>query len=375
MIWEATFWIGLGIVVLTYGGYGVGMALLSCWRRVPTAARYLPWERLPRVTCVIAARNEAGRIERKLWNVMAQDYPLDKIEVIVVSDGSTDGTDDIVRAWAKDNPHIRLFRLEQPSGKPTALNLARAHITTDITVFMDVRQELTPRALRELVAQLEDPSVGVASGDIRIRGDAYWRYERFVRRHESRSGSMVQVTGSLYAVRTIDIPPIPVDIILDDVHVPLTVAMGGRRIVLAEEAACHDVVTRSIGSEFVRKVRTLAGVIQICHTVRGCLDPRRNPLWGRFVAHKVFRLVSPYAGGLALISAWFAPPWGYRVVFAAALGCLLGAIAPSVGVRGRVCKLLQSFVALHLAALWAVPSYYLGRVSVTWARVEVDRGA
>jgi cellulose synthase/poly-beta-1,6-N-acetylglucosamine synthase-like glycosyltransferase len=375
MIWQAAFWIAVGVIVLSYGGYGLGMALLSRWRRVPTAARYRPWEELPGVTCVMAARNEAGRIEGKLRNVTGQDYPADRIEVIVVSDGSTDGTDDIVRARASHDPRIRLLRTDRPRGKPTALNLAREHIRTDITVFMDVRQELAPGAIRELVAQLEDPSVGVASGDIRIPGDAYWRYERFVRRHESRSGSMVQVTGSLYAIRTADIPRIPTDIILDDVLVPLTVAMGGRRIVLAEEAACHDVMPRSIGNEFIRKVRTLAGVIQICHAVHGCWNPRRNPVWGRFIAHKVCRLVSPYAAVLALVSAWFAPGWGYRVILAAALGGLVGAMAPVAGARGRVFKLLQSLIALHLAALWAVPSYYLGRVSVTWARVEPDRGA
>ena len=153
----------------------------------------------------------------------------------------------------------------------------------------------TPGALRELVAQLADPGVGVVSGDLRVKGDAYWTYEGFVRKRESRSGSMVQVTGSLYAVRTRDLPEIPPDTILDDVYVPLKVALSGRRIVMAESAGSLDVATLSASNEFVRKVRTLAGLVQICHRVDGCLNPAKNPLWSRFVLHKLSRLACPYA--------------------------------------------------------------------------------
>src|SRR5437870_5244779 len=221
MICIAFVCLGLAVVFMSYAGYALWVAWLARVRPVPTAARYLPDALLPSVTCVMAAANEAVLIRHKLRGLTFQDYPPDKLSIIVVSDGSTDATDTIVRAWARRDHRIRLLRMGQRSGKPTALNLARLHIASDVAVLMDVRQALTQRAIRELVAQLADPSVGVVSGDLRVKGDAYWTYEGFVRKCESRSGSMVQVTGSLYAVRTEDLPEIPPDTILDDVYVPL----------------------------------------------------------------------------------------------------------------------------------------------------------
>jgi cellulose synthase/poly-beta-1,6-N-acetylglucosamine synthase-like glycosyltransferase len=373
MVWIAFLCVGLVVVFVSYAGYALWVAWLARVRPVPTAARYLPDSLLPSVTCLMAASNEAVLIRHKLRGLTSQDYPADKLMIIVVSDGSTDATDAIVRAWARRNPGIRLLRTEQRSGKPTALNLARGQITSDVTVLMDVRQRLTPGAIRELVAHLADPTVGVVSGDLRVKGDAYWTYEAFVRKCESRSGSMVQVTGSLYAVRTIDLPEIPPDTILDDVYVPLKVALSGRRIVMAEGAGSLDVVTRSTGDEFVRKVRTLAGLVQICHHVDGCLDPRRNPIWGRFVLHKLSRLACPYGLLLAMASAAMAEGLGYGT--ALLIGAAMGLVGLSLwrGPSPRVVSLVKSFMALNLAALWAMPSYYLGRTSVTWRRVGANR--
>jgi hypothetical protein len=373
MVWIAFLCVGLTVVFVSYVGYALWVAWLSRVRPVPTAARYLPDALLPSVTCLMAASNEGALIGHKLRLLTFHDYPSDKLSIIVVSDGSTDATDAVVRAWAGRDPRIRLLRTEHRSGKPTALNLARQHITSDVTVLMDVRQRLTQGALRELVAQLADPGVGVVSGDLRVKGDAYWTYEAFVRKCESRSGSMVQVTGSLYAVRTVDLPEIPPDTILDDVYVPLTVALSGRRIVMAEGAGSLDVVTRSAGDEFVRKVRTLAGLVQICHHVDGCLNPARNPVCSRFILHKLSRLACPYGLLLAVASAAMAEGLGYGTALMTGVAVGLVGLTLWRGPSPRVVSLVRSFMALNLAALWAMPSYYLGRTSVTWRRVEADR--
>ncbi|HEV8586845.1 MAG TPA: glycosyltransferase [Methylomirabilota bacterium] len=373
MIWEALFWAGLAVVVTSYAGYAVWAAALARVRPRPCRAEYLPDDRLPRVTCVLAAADEAAMIGRKLDALAGQDYPADRISIVVVSDASTDGTDTIVAARAAGDPRIRLLRTPARRGKPSALNLARPALDGDVVVFMDVRQAIGPAALRELVAPLADPAVGVVSGDLRVRGDAYWTYEAFVRCCESRSGSMVQVTGSLYALRARDVPVVPADTILDDVFVPLSVALTGRRIVMAERAQSLDVATRSLGHEFQRKVRMLAGLVQICHSVPGCLSPRRNPVWSRFVVHKLSRLACPHALLVMLLASWLAPRWPYRLAFAAALSLALVALAGRLGRPSRLASITQSLLALNLAALWAVPSYYLGRSRVTWARVETDR--
>jgi hypothetical protein len=151
------------------------------------------------------------------------------------------------------------------------------------------------------------------------------------------------------------------------------VALCGRRIVMAEQAGSLDVVTRSVGNEFVRKVRTLAGLIQICHTVKGCLNPMRNPVWGRFVVHKLSRLACPYGLLLMLAGSLMAEGWLYRLAFASAVGLGLVALGGWLGFRSRLSSFTQSVLALNIAALWALPSYYLGRASVTWSRVEIDR--
>jgi biofilm PGA synthesis N-glycosyltransferase PgaC len=367
------FVVGVLVLFVSYAGYALWVALLSRLRPVPVAADYRSDPELPPLTCVMAAANEAALVGRKIEILTRQDYPADKLAIIVVSDASTDDTDRIVEEWSARDPRIRLLRNPERGGKPTALNLARRHIDTEIAVLMDVRQGLTDRALRELVAHLADPRVGLVSGDLRVAGDAYWRYEGYVRKCESRSGSMVQVTGSLYAIRTADLPEIPPETLLDDVYVPLKVARNGRRIVLAEKAGSLDVVTRSVGSEFVRKVRTLAGLVQVCHLVPGSLRPGRSGIAARFVLHKLLRLTCPYAliavtaGGLTA-----GGPLGALTLGGVLVAALLVA-ADSLGARSRPASFCRSFLAMNLAALCAVPFYYLGWVSVTWTRVEIDR--
>jgi len=373
MIGEVLFWSGFAILFLSYCGYGLWIAWCARYRPNPARPHHAPDDELPAVTCVISARNEASLIGRKIATVRAQDYPQDKIFILVVSDGSSDQTDGVVRTWSRRDERIRLMRLEHASGKPAAINCARPRIRTDLAVFMDVRQELTPRAIRDLVAYFADPTVGVVSGDLRVKGDMYWRYERFVRRCESRSGSMVQTTGSLYAIRTADIPPIPPTTILDDVYIPLSVALTGRRIVMAEAAGSLDVATATVKSEFVRKVRTLAGLVQICHILKGCLHPTRNPAWGRFILHKLSRLACPYALVALFVGSFLAPHWGYRLVLTGLVLTLFMAATAPLGVRFRLASVTTSFLALNAAAFWAVPAYYFGWASVTWARVEVDR--
>lgn len=373
MNWEALFWTGFGYVFIVYVGYPLWVSCLARIKRVAVQARYLPDDLLPGVTCVMAAANEAVLIGRKLDILTSQNYPAKKMAIIVVSDASTDGTDRIVRERAARDPRIRLLRTARRSGKPTAINLARPYVATPITILMDVRQDLTPGAMRELVAHLADPQVGVVSGDLRVKGDPYWAYEGFIWKAESRSGSMVQTTGSLYAIRTEDLPEIPTETVLDDGYLPLAIARRGRRIVMAEQAGSLDVATRAVQNEFTRTVRTLAGLVHLCHAFDGCLNPARNHLWGRFLVHKVARLGCPYGFLLMLVSAALADGAMYRIAFAAMAGVGLLAVGGWLGLRWRPASLCLCFVALHLAALWAVPCYYLGRLSVTWAKVEPER--
>jgi len=373
MIWIALFWAGMAIVFVSYAGYGLWIALLARIRPAANEPPELPEDQLPGVTCLMAAANEGSLMERKLDNLTRQDYPAEKLEIIVVSDASTDDTDRIVTEWSRRNPRIRLLRASERGGKARALNLGRSNIQTEIMVLMDVRQEHPPNTIRDLVTHLSISGVGAVSGNLKVRGDSYWTYEGWVRRCESRSGSMVQVTGSLYAIRTSDFPRIPPDTILDDVYVPLTVALGGNRIIMAERAESLDVATSSVGNEFIRKVRTLSGLVQICHTLKECLIPWRNPVWGRFVLHKLFRLACPYGLVMMLAGSILAPGWLYRVALAGMAILVILAVAGKLGLRWRLTNISQALLLLNLAAFWAIPAYYLRRSSVVWSRVETDR--
>lgn len=371
---EALFWSGFGVVFLSYAGYPLWLALRARLRPAPVSARHEADERLPAVTCLIAAADEAQFIARKLEDISRQDYPPEKIAVIVVSDGSTDDTDAIVSAWSARDGRVRLVRNERRSGKPTALNRARPEVRGEVLVLMDARQGLPPESIRELVAHLADPHVAVVSGNLRQPGDAYWRYETWVRRNESRSGSMVQATGALYALRACDFPEIPPQTVLDDVYVPLVASALGGRIVLAERAECFEIPTATLRGEFTRKVRTLAGIVQVFHLLGGVLRLGRHPLWPRFLMHKLSRLACPWGLLLLLAGSLLAGSWRAWTALGAvaALGVL--ALVPYLGVRSRIASASRAFFGLNLAALCAPAFYYLGLLSVTWTRPERERG-
>lgn len=189
------------------------------------------------VSVVIAVHNGEQFVAEKLESVLQLDYPPDLIETIVVSDGSTDRTASIVQTLVSDR--LRLFELPR-GGKCAALNAAISHTNNEILLLTDVRQRLAPDSLQLLVDCFSDPSVGVASGELKIRagkdsGEAstglYWRYESWIRTQLSEIDSMFGATGPLYAMRRELAVPIPADILLDDMYLPLSAFFKGYRLV------------------------------------------------------------------------------------------------------------------------------------------------
>jgi cellulose synthase/poly-beta-1,6-N-acetylglucosamine synthase-like glycosyltransferase len=332
------FWASAALVAYVYAGYPL---LLWIWSRVrprPIRATAPAAGEWPGVSIVIAARNEAARLGPRLDNLLALDYPPDRRQVIVVSDGSTDDTADVVRSYGG---RVDLV-CTSPGGKARALNAGVAHARFDILVFADARQVFAPDALRQLVAPLSDTRVGAVSGELlldaesalfsnrraradRRRGHAnqlgaaaierrltgerrrpiastiadgvgmYWRYEKELRRMESAVGSMLGATGAIYAVRRRLWEPLPPDTILDDVLTPMRVVMAGHRVVFEERARAFDRAAADADTESRRKVRTLAGNYQILAREPRLLLPWVNPVWFQYLSHKVGRLLVPYA--------------------------------------------------------------------------------
>ena len=262
------FWAAASLIAYTYLGYTAGLWLRA--RLFPWPVRRAPQE--PHISIVMVVRNEDRVLETKLRNLLALDYPAELCQIVVVSDGSTDRTEAILREYTK-NPRVQAVMNQLSSGKASGLNDAFEWSQGEIVVFTDARQTIEPGALRLLVENFADPEVGCVSGELMLgdpaTGEAkqgmglYWRIEKNVRELESASGSVVGATGAFYAVRRELLAPLPVGTILDDVYIPLQVARQGRRVVFEPLARAWDSPDLGSGLEFSRKVRTLSGNYQL----------------------------------------------------------------------------------------------------------------
>lgn len=266
----------------------------------------------PSVEAVVVAHNEGKTIAKKIENLLALDYPADRLSVLVVSDASSDDTCSIVQAL--DNPRVRLMHFDEKSSKAACLNHAIASSSADVLLLTDCRQALAEDVLLRLVSPLADPTVAAASGELVFdqegendfsKGmDAYWRYEKFIRKCESAIGSTVGVTGAIYVLRRDAYIPIPEETLLDDVLIPMNVVMAGQRVLFESEAYAFDVPSSDPVREKRRKTRTIAGNFQLPSLSPALLDPRTNPIWWQFISHKMLRLLAPLLLVSALVSNW-----------------------------------------------------------------------
>jgi cellulose synthase/poly-beta-1,6-N-acetylglucosamine synthase-like glycosyltransferase len=356
----AIFWTALGLVAYTYAGYALLVALLArrrAWRPRTT-------DFTPALTVVIAAYNEAARIGARVRNVLAQDYPAERLRVVVVSDGSDDGTERCVPA---DDPRVRVLALAENRGKAAALNAAMAVVESGFVVFTDVRQRFAADALRRLMAPFADAEVGVVSGELELAADTgatqgglYWRMEKSLREREALVGWLHGVSGAVYALRTHLFEPLPPGTILDDVWIPLHAAFAGQRIWMARDALAYDSGSATAAEEYRRKLRTLAGNWQLLARLPRLLVPWRNPLFLAWFSHKLLRLVAPWALLAAWLAAALAPGPVYQLAFwAQTLGYALAVLAlaaPRLAARIPLAPAAGSFVMLNTAALLALPA-------------------
>jgi cellulose synthase/poly-beta-1,6-N-acetylglucosamine synthase-like glycosyltransferase len=380
---RALFWATIITVFVAYGGYPLVMIALARLRPA-RSIRGIAGE--PAVSLIIVAHNEEHTIESKLQDCLSQDYPAHALEIIVVSDGSTDATDAIVERHADRG--VRLFRTPRPSGKPTGLNLAAAQARGEVLVLCDARQRLDRACVRTLVDALGDPAVGAASGELHIdAGDgsvsgegvgAYWRFEKLIRQAEASFDSTVGVTGAIYAVRRSLFPELDPRTILDDVAVPMAVIRAGSRVIFEARAQAFDRAPASAHGEYRRKVRTLAGNLQLVALQPWLLDPRANRLFWQFLCHKLLRLAVPWALVvlLAANTVLVASSGGalYRVALVGQLAvyglALAGWAAEQMGRRVRLLAVPYAFALLNLACA-AAPFFFIGgKGRADWKNVE-----
>lgn len=368
------FWISVGVVVYTYAGYPLLLYLRSRW--VSRQVRTVSIE--PTISVVIAVRNEVSLIAAKLRNLSLLSYPANRFEVIFVSDGSTDGTVELLSSSSNDR--LRVISCQEHVGKAEALNRAIAQARGEIVVFTDVRQALKSDSLRHLVDNFGDPAVGCVSGELFL-GNAedgaplhaaglYWNLEKKIRQWEGITGSVIGATGALYAVRRELLRPLPPGAILDDVYIPMQVVRQGRRVVFEPEAQAWDRPPASPTFEFRRKVRTLTGNYQLLQLAPWLLT-WKNPVLFEFVSHKILRLLVPFALVGTLVSSLLLNGPFYRFVEVLQIllytSAVLAVVPARVGGVGRLANVTLTVIVLNAAAVVALFYFLTGKKEV-WAR-------
>jgi cellulose synthase/poly-beta-1,6-N-acetylglucosamine synthase-like glycosyltransferase len=369
---KTLFWISMFLVVYTYLGYP-----LVLWALAKLGSRdVLKTEISPSVSIIIAARNEADKIRQKIDHTLALAYPKERLEVLVASDASDDGTDEIVKEHAARG--VRLVRASQHSGKEYVQGLAVAVAKGDVIVFTDVATILEADALRKLVQNFADPTVGAVSTEDLLLDAAgnptaeglYVKYEMWVRRLESRFHSLVGLSGSCFAIRK-DLCTDWPSTLASDFMGALHAARGGYRSIADPSALGRFVAVMSAPAEMRRKVRTFLRGITVLLANLDLLNPFR---YGRFAfqlaSHKLLRFIVPFllvatltTSGLLRGEPIFAGLFWGQVGFYL-VGCVGGLVTSSQ--RHRVVRVAYYFTMVQWAMLVAWGRYVLGRRQVVW---------
>ena len=367
MIAEVLFWASLGALVWTQVGYPLFAALLARWRGRPVRKG----DFVPRVTVVVAAHNEETVVERRLRNLLEQDYPPGRFDIIVASDASTDETDALVETFAAAEPRVRLLRCPR-GGKVAAQNLAVRETEAEIVAFSDANAQWKPDALRKLVENFADPEVAYVCGghfyeaaDGTNREGTYWRWEAWLRRNESLLGSITGGIGPIYAVRRTDY--VDVDPRFGhDLALPYLMVQHGRRAVFEPDAVAWEKPSRNIEDEYRRKVRMFEHCWLI--VLRGKMLRRLGPTYLlEIVSHRHLR----YASGLLhliLLGSSIALV-GEGLVYQIALGAqLLLLLAAALGVG-----IARYYVLVTWATVVSLVRYLRFGVPAVWAKAEGTR--
>jgi cellulose synthase/poly-beta-1,6-N-acetylglucosamine synthase-like glycosyltransferase len=384
------FWASAFLVAYTYLLYPVLLFITSALVQVRRDWRYinsrhdrrstrLSREGVPTVTLIVPAHNEERRLPDKIANIRALDYPASGLQVIFVSDGSTDDTNDILSA-AKDE-NIQVILLPDRKGKANALNEAVARANSDILIFSDAATLFAPDALRSLVRHFVHPQVGVVCGALQFHGSResdqtegiYWKYECMLRLLESRLNINLQASGAIYALRRECYTPLDPSVLLDDFVIPLRARSLGYRVVHDPEAVAIDFAAVSVEGEFTRRVRLAVGSFR---ELRHFLGMRLSAAThAAFISHKVLRWVLPFSMIGLLASNWAL--WGspfYQATLVGQLGFYTWAAAGFLlhnQIRGiRFALLPYYLVAIHLAFLVGLVKYLFARWDGTWQQVS-----
>ena len=372
---DVLFWICAALLVYTYFLYP-GLLWLLTGRRQEVRPDWP--ERWPTVSLIIAAYNEKPVIRDKLENALASDYPADCLQIVVVSDCSDDGTDEIVGEYAGRG--VVLERTSQRAGKTAAQNAGVGRADGDILVFSDANSMYDRAAIKELVRAFGDPDVGCACGELTYlnpedrsagRGEGlYWRYEQFLKRRESSLSSLVGANGAIYALRRELFENLGPDVI-SDLVMPLRVWRRGARVVYTPEAVAYEHTTHTFSEELWRRKRIIARSLNGLASQIGVLNPCGGVFALQVLSHKVIRWAVPFILMAAFASSallaerpfYAVMLWIQTIFYGLAL---LGSLVPDRLVRIGFLYIPTYFCAINLGALLGALSFISGRRYAVW---------
>lgn len=378
------FWISVFLIFYTFFGYGILLYLLVRIKRLfsPSRRDLLDFDALPGCTLIVAAYNEKDLIEEKIANTLSLKYPEGKLELIFVTDGSADGTPEIVSRY----PQIRLLHSPERKGKISAVHRAIEQVSSEIIIFTDANTFLNADALALIGRHYGDPKVGAVAGEKRVIIDAaadatagegfYWKYESKLKQWDSELYSVVGAAGELFSVRRALYEPVPSNSVLDDFMISMRIAEKGYVIVYEPEAYAQEDTSANISEELKRKVRIAAGGIQSVIWLSALLNPFRFPVLSfQYISHRVLRwTITPALMILALVLnvliVFQGSPALYQLLLAGQvlfyLSAYLGKVMEDRKLRIKILFIPYYFCIMNYAVMAGLFRFFSGGQSVMW---------
>ena len=381
------FWFFLAILFYSYVGYGLVLFVLVKIKRLLTGRQQIAEpESWPEVTHLIAAYNEEDFIEQKITNSLALDYPKEKMKLVLVTDGSSDSTPELAKAFSG----VTVLHQPERKGKIAAVHRAMAFVKTPVVVFSDANTLLNDQALKKMVRHFERQDVGVVAGEKRVlteekdsasaAGESlYWKYESKLKAWDGEWHSVVGAAGELFAIRRELYQPVPGDSIIEDFMMTMSIAGEGKLIAYEPEAYAMETASASVAEEMKRKVRISAGAFQAMWRLRRLLNVLAyGKLSFQYISHRVLRWTLAPLGLMLMfvlgpVLAWTLGGiyvWleaGQLLFYAMGLG---GWWMEQKAVRIKALFVPYYFLMMNLSVVQGFMRYRKGRQSVLWERAE-----
>ncbi|WP_419698191.1 glycosyltransferase family 2 protein [Mucilaginibacter sp. NFX135] len=381
--------LSLLIVFYTFAGYGFLLYFIIRVKRIFKGIKTVveDLDNLPTCTLVVAAYNEEGFIKDKIANTLLLSYPAGKLNLLFITDGSSDDTPNIIAQY----PRIQLLHQPQRAGKIAAIHRAMEFVHTDAVVFTDANTFLNKDALIKICRHYSNATVGAVAGEKRVHFDEnadasaagegfYWKYESALKKWDSELYSVVGAAGELFSVRRSLYQPVPADTVLDDFMISMLIAQKGYRIIYEPEAYATETASENVTEELKRKIRIAAGGIQSILRLKSLFNPFLYPILSfQYISHRVLRwTITPFLLILSFVLntllALKPGATGYQILLLAQILfyvlALLGFIMEKKQLRIKVLFIPYYFCVMNYAVLAGIIRYFTSKQSAVWEKAQ-----